>query len=396
MKLRKIFCLVFTIATLCSVVLIAQDRVITTGVPFLLITPDARAAGMGELGVATSADAYSQQWNPAKYVFAESPKGVSLSYTPYLTSIIDGIFLGSLTYYSQINERSSWAGSIKYTTVGEIDLNTKMGYEIVDQGSVRPHELHIDFSYALKLSDRFAMAVAGRYIRSDLKISTDVDASSSNSLGVDVAGFYKGNNFDLFNKKAFLRAGFNISNIGPKIKYEEGGQESYIPTNLRFGTGLNFIFDDSNALGINLEFAKLLVPSPVATYDDNNVFITYRQPDTTFLDAIFNSFNDAPGGFSEEMKEFTWALGLEYLLGDNFALRSGYFNESEEKGSRRYLTFGSGFTHNNMTIDISYLSSISKIQNPLDNTLRFSFTFNLNPSKSGLNDSQSGQIQGTY
>ena len=240
------------------------------------------------------------------------------------------------------------------------------------------------------------MAVAGRYIRSDLKISTDVDASSSNSLGVDVAGFYKGNNFDLFNKKAFLRAGFNISNIGPKIKYEEGGQESYIPTNLRFGTGLNFIFDDSNALGINLEFAKLLVPSPVATYDDNNVFIRYRQPDTTFLDAIFNSFNDAPGGFSEEMKEFTWALGLEYLLGDNFALRSGYFNESEEKGSRRYLTFGSGFTHNNMTIDISYLSSISKIQNPLDNTLRFSFTFNLNSSKSGLNDSQSGQIQGTY
>ena len=399
MKFRKIFFSVFIIATSYSLAGIAQDRedrVITTGASFLLMTPDARAAGMGDLGVATSADAYSQHWNPAKYVFAESPKGVSLSYTPYLRSITDGIFLGSLTYYSQINERSSWAGSIKYTTVGEIYLNTKMGSEIVDQGSVRPHELHIDFSYALKLSDRFAMAVAGRYIRSDLKISADVDASSSNSLGVDVAGFYKGNNFDLFNKKAFLRAGFNISNIGPKIKYEEGGQESYIPTNLRFGTGLNFIFDDSNALGINLEFVKLLVPSPVATYDDNNVFITYRQPDTTFLDAIFNSFNDAPGGFSEEMKEFTWALGLEYLLGDNFALRSGYFNESEEKGSRRYLTFGSGFTHNNMTIDISYLSSISKIQNPLDNTLRFSFTFNLNPSKSGLNDSQSGQIQGTY
>ena len=399
MKFRKIFFSVYILATSYSLAGIAQDRedrVITTGASFLLMTPDARAAGMGDLGVATSADAYSQHWNPAKYVFAESPKGVSLSYTPYLRSITDGIFLGSLTYYSQINERSSWAGSIKYTTVGEIYLNTKMGSEIVDQGSVRPHELHIDFSYALKLSDRFAMAVAGRYIRSDLKISTDVDASSSNSLGVDVAGFYKGNNFDLFNKKAFLRAGFNISNIGPKIKYEEGGQESYIPTNLRFGTGLNFIFDDSNALGINLEFAKLLVPSPVATYDDNNVFITYRQPDTTFLDAIFNSFNDAPGGFSEEMKEFTWALGLEYLLGDNFALRSGYFNESEEKGSRRYLTFGSGFTHNNITIDISYLSSISKIQNPLDNTLRFSFTFNLNSSKSGLNDSQSSQIQGTY
>ena len=240
------------------------------------------------------------------------------------------------------------------------------------------------------------MSVAGRYIRSDLKISTDVDATSSNSLGVDIAGFYKGNNFDLFNNKAFLRAGFNISNIGPKLKYDEGGQEDYIPTNLRFGTGLNFIFDDSNALGINLEFAKLLVPSPVANYDDNNVFIGYRQPDTTFLDAIFKSFYDAPGGFSEEIKEFTWALGLEYLLGDNFAVRTGYFNESEEKGSRRYLTFGSGFTLNNITIDISYLSSLSKVRNPLENTLRFSLTFNLNSSKSRLNDSQSGQIQGTY
>lgn len=359
---------------------IAQDRVITTGVPFLLITPDARAAGMGELGVATSADAYSQQWNPAKYVFAESLKGLSLSYTPYLRKLVDDIFLGSLNFYSQFNERSSWAGSIKYFSLGDIQFNESVGGSIVDQGAERPNEISIDFSYALKLSDKFAMAVAGRYIRSDLKISTDTDASSSNSLGVDIAGFYKGDNFDFFNNKAFLRAGFNISNIGPKLKYDEGGQEDYIPTNLRFGTGLNFIFDDSNALGINLEFAKLLVPSPVATYDDSNVFIGYRQPDNTFLDAIFNSFNDAPGGFSEEIKEFTWALGLEYLLGDNFALRTGYFSESEEKGSRRYLTFGSGFTLNNITIDVSYLSSLSKVRNPLENTLRFSLTFNLNSS----------------
>jgi len=380
MKLRKIFYSVFILAILYSMTGIAQDRVITTGVPFLLITPDARAAGMGELGVATSADAYSQQWNPAKYVFAESLKGLSLSYTPYLRKLVDDIFLGSLNFYSQFNERSSWAGSIKYFSLGDIQFNESVGGSIVDQGAERPNEISIDFSYALKLSDKFAMAVAGRYIRSDLKISTDTDASSSNSLGVDIAGFYKGDNFDFFNNKAFLRAGFNISNIGPKLKYDEGGQEDYIPTNLRFGTGLNFIFDDSNALGINLEFAKLLVPSPVATYDDSNVFIGYRQPDNTFLDAIFNSFNDAPGGFSEEIKEFTWALGLEYLLGDNFALRTGYFSESEEKGSRRYLTFGSGFTLNNITIDVSYLSSLSKVRNPLENTLRFSLTFNLNSS----------------
>ena len=157
MKLRKLFCLVFTIATFCSVVLIAQDRVITTGVPFLLITPDARAAGMGELGVATSADAYSQQWNPAKYVFAESPKGLSLSYTPYLRKLVDDIFLGSLTFYSQINERSSWAGSIKYFSLGDIQFNESVGGTIVDQGAERPNEISIDLSYALKLSDRFAM-----------------------------------------------------------------------------------------------------------------------------------------------------------------------------------------------------------------------------------------------
>ena len=396
MKFKKIFCSVFMIATCYSIGGIAQDRVITTGVPFLLITPDARAAGMGELGVATSADAYSQQWNPAKYIFAESPKGLSLSYTPYLRKLVDDIFLGSLNFYSQINERSSWASSIKYFSLGDIQFNESVGGSIVDQGAERPNEISIDLSYALKLSDKFSMAVAGRYIRSDLKISTDGDASSSNSLGVDIAGFYKGNHFDLFNNKAFLRAGFNISNIGPKLKYDEGGQEDYIPTNLRLGTGINFIFDDSNALGINLEFAKLLVPSPVATYNNNNVFIGYRQPDMTFLNAIFKSFNDAPGGFSEEIKEFTWALGFEYLLGDSFALRTGYFNESEEKGSRRYLTFGSGFTLNNITIDVSYLSSISKVRNPLENTLRFSLTFNLNSSKSKLNDSPSTQIQGTY
>jgi hypothetical protein len=397
MKFRKIFCSVFFIAICYSISGIAQDsRIIATAVKFLTITTDARAAGMGELGVATSADAYSQRWNPAKYVFAKSPKGFSFSYTPYLRSIADDAFLGNLTYYSQINERSSWAGSITYSTIGEIFLKRKLGVTIIDQGIIRPNEISTDLSYALKLSDKFSMSIAGRYIRSDLKISPDVDASSSNSLGVDIAGFYKGNHFDLFNNKAFLRAGFNISNIGPKLKYEEGGQEDYIPTNLRLGTGINFIFDDSNALGINLEFSKLLVPSPVATYNNSNVLIGYRQPDMTFLDGIFKSFNDAPGGFSEEIKEFTWALGLEYLLDDSFALRTGYFNESEEKGSRRFLTFGSGFMYKNMTIDISYLSSISKIQNLLDNTLRFSFTFNLNSSKSKLNDSPSTQIQGTY
>ena len=358
----------------------AQERVITTGVPFLLITPDARAGGMGELGVATSPDAYAQQWNPAKYAFIESDNGLGLSYTPYLRQLVDDIFLGSLTYFNKINERSAWAASLKYFSLGNIQFNESIAGTIVDQGSKRPNEITLDLSYSLKLSDKFSMSVAGRYIRSDLKINIDMDATSANTLGVDIAGFYQSNSFGIGNKDAVLRTGFNISNIGPRLKYDEGGQKDFIPTNLRMGSGIDFILDESNVLGINIEFSKLLVPSPIAFYDENgNLY--YRQPDVSFFKGILESFGDAPDGSKEELKEVTWAVGTEYKFGKNFALRTGYFNESIEKGSRRYLTFGAGFKYNNTNIDISYLSSTSQIRNPLENTLRFSLTFNFD----GLN-----------
>lgn len=359
---------------------IGQDRVITTGVPFLLITPDARAAGMGELGVATSADAYAQQWNPAKYAFSENNSGLGLSYTPYLRQLVDDIFLGSLTYFNKLNERSAWATSLKYFSYGNVQFNDMMSGTIIDQGSKRPNEITIDLSYSLKLSEKFAMAVAGRFLRSDLKIHTDMDATSANSLGVDIAGFYQGDTFDMGNLDGLIRAGFNISNIGPRLKYDEGGQMDFIPTNLKLGSGVDFIFDPSNVLGVYIEFSKLLVPTPVAYYDNNNQPQGYRQPDIDFFNGIFKSFNDAPGGTQEELKEITWALGLEYLFAKTLALRTGYFNESEEKGSRRYLTFGAGFKLNGMEIDISYLSSTSKIRNPLENTLRFSLSFNFDGS----------------
>ena len=358
----------------------AQERVITTGVPFLLITPDARAGGMGELGVATSPDAYAQQWNPAKYAFIESDNGLGLSYTPYLRQLVDDIFLGSLTYFNKINERSAWAASLKYFSLGNIQFNESIAGTIVDQGSKRPNEITLDLSYSLKLSDKFSMSVAGRYIRSDLKINIDMDATSANTLGVDIAGFYQSNSFGIGNKDAVLRTGFNISNIGPRLKYDEGGQKDFIPTNLRMGSGIDFILDESNVLGINIEFSKLLVPSPIAFYDENDN-LYYRQPDVSFLKGILESFGDAPDGSKEELKEVTWAVGTEYKFGKNFALRTGYFNESIEKGSRRYLTFGAGFKYNNTNIDISYLSSTSQIRNPLENTLRFSLTFNFD----GLN-----------
>ena len=357
-----------------------QDRIITTGVPFLLITPDARAAGMGELGVATSADAYAQQWNPAKYAFSESKSGMGLSYTPYLRQLVDDIFLGNLTYFNKINERSAWATSLKYFSYGNVQFNDIMAGTIIDQGSKRPNEITVDLSYSLKLSESFAMSVAGRFLRSDLKIHTDMDATSANSLGVDIAGFYQSSVFDLGNFDGLIRAGFNISNIGPRLKYDERGQMDFIPTNLRVGTGLDLIFDASNVLGVYLEFSKLLVPTPVAFYDSSNRLKGYRQPDVNFFNGIFKSFNDAPGGIQEELKEITCALGFEYLFAETLALRAGYFNESEEKGSRRYMTFGAGLELNGMVIDISYLSSTSKIRNPLENTLRFSLSFSLDGS----------------
>ena len=353
----------------------AQERVITTGVPFLLITPDARAGGMGELGVATSPDAYAQQWNPAKYAFIESNNGLGLSYTPYLRQLVDDIFLGSLTFFNKINDRSAWATSLKYFSLGNIQFNESIAGTIIDQGSKRPNEITLDISYSLKLSEKFSMSVAGRYIRSDLKINLDMDATSANSLGVDIAGFYQSNSFGMGNQDAVFRTGFNISNIGPRLKYDEGGQKDFIPTNLRVGSGIDIILDESNILGLNIEFSKLLVPSPIAFYDENNN-LYYRQPDVSFFKGILESFGDAPDGTKEELKEITWAVGTEYKFAENFALRTGYFNESEEKGSRRYLTFGAGFKYNNTNIDISYLSSTSKIRNPLENTLRFSLTIN--------------------
>ena len=355
----------------------SNSRVITTGVPFLLISPDARSAGMGELGVATSADVYSQQWNPAKYVFSEKSQGVGISYTPYLSKLVDDIFLANVTYFSKNTERSAWGASLKYFSLGDIEFNDLVNNTIIQQGIERPNELTLDISYGLLLNEKFSMAVAGRFIRSDLKVSSDMDATPASTLGVDIAAYYQGQTFDLGSNKAMMRHGINISNIGPRLKYDEGGQKNYIPTNLRIGSGLDLLLDSNNSVNFNFELNKLLVPSPIAVFSDDGDFQGYQQPDITFLKGIFESFGDAPGGFEEELKEITWAAGIEYVFQDTFALRTGYFNESLEKGSRRFLTLGAGFSLDFATIDISYLFSTSRIRNPLENTLRFSLNFNL-------------------
>ena len=369
--------IVFTALGLNALSAQSNSRVITTGVPFLLISPDARSAGMGELGVATSADVYSQQWNPAKYVFSEKSQGVGISYTPYLSKLVDDIFLANVTYFSQNTERSAWGASLKYFSLGDIEFNDLVNNTIIQQGIERPNELTLDISYGLLLNEKFSMAVAGRFIRSDLKVSSDMDATPASTLGVDIAAYYQGETFDLGSNKAMMRHGINISNIGPRLKYDEGGQKNYIPTNLRIGSGLDLILDSNNSVNFNFELNKLLVPSPIAVFSDSGEFQGYQQPDITFLKGIFESFGDAPGGFEEELKEITWAAGIEYVFQDTFALRTGYFNESLEKGSRRFLTLGAGFNLDFATIDISYLFSTSRIRNPLENTLRFSLNFNL-------------------
>jgi hypothetical protein len=352
----------------------------------LLIAADARSAGMADMGVATSTDAFSQQYNPAKYAFSLEKQGFSVSYTPYLTSIANDISLGQLTYYNKINERSAFAGSFRFFGLGDIELR-RTGDPGEIPRVVNPNELALDGSYSLKLSDRFSMAVAGRYIRSSLKIADEnTDATAASTFAVDIAGYYQSEEiaYDDFNGR--WRAGFNFQNMGPKISYDNDDlNDNFLPANMRLGGGFDFIFDEYNKVSVSAEVTKLLVPTPqkVIDFDEDGDIdsadyaeANNRYRKTSWVSGIFKSFNDAPDGLSEELKEFTWALGAEYWYQDSFALRMGYFNENELKGARKYFTLGAGFKYNIVKIDVSYLFSTSTVKNPLENTLRFSLTFN--------------------
>ncbi|MBV7270262.1 type IX secretion system outer membrane channel protein PorV [Winogradskyella luteola] len=373
-----------------------QSSVITTGVPFMLIAPDARSAGMGDMGVATSVDGFSQQWNPAKYAFSEAKSGVSLSYTPYLSRLVNDISISYATYFNRLNEYSAVSASFKYFSLGEITLT--QGED--DPGiNVKPNEFTADVAYTLRLADQFAMSVAVRYLRSDLRIDqVDPNADAASTFGADITGYYQSEEeaYNDFNGR--WRAGFAIQNLGPKFSYDDGGRENFQPTTLRLGAGFDFIFDEYSKLGITAEVAKLLVPTPpkfgfVDTNGDGEqtdddpttvdidegepTIITQGQDnDVSFLNGVFQSFGDAPGGFSEELREFTWALGAEYTYQENFAFRAGYFNEAEDKGARKFFAIGAGFKYTTINLDLSYLFSASRVQSPLENTLRFSLTFN--------------------
>jgi hypothetical protein len=374
-----------------------DSRVITTGLPFVLIAADARAAGQGDIGVATSVDAFSQQWNPSKYAFSETKSGIAVSYTPYLSNLVNDIFLGNATYFNRIDERSAFAASLRFFSLGDIEFRQNEVQEPLIQS---PNELTFDASYALRLSDNFSMSVALRYLRSDLRLDDGSgDTSAANTFGVDISGYYQSEEEAYKDFNGRWRGGFAIQNLGPKFRFDDAGQENFQPTTLRLGGGFDFIFDDYNKLALTAEVTKLLVPTPPqfgfidtdgdgAQTDDDpttpNVdeseptqIIAGQDDDVSFLSGIFQSFGDAPGGFSEEIQEFTWALGAEYTYQDSFAFRAGYFNESEEKGARKFASIGAGFKYNVLNIDLSYLFSASQVRSPLENTLRFSLTFNL-------------------
>lgn len=376
--MKKYFGLVLILFTS---LLYSQNRVITTGVPFLLITSDARSAGMGEQGVATTPDAYSQNWNPSKYSFAPSESGIGVSYTPYLSQLVNDIFLANVSYYRVISERAAWATSLKYFSLGEIEIGQTPA-DFINPLIERPNEFVLDFSYALKLNESFSMGVTGAFINSDLKLgSATDDASAASTVAFGISGYYQSDELNIGTFDGKWRGGFYVSNLGPKLTYETDGYADYLPTNLKLGGGLDLILDSYNTLTFGLEINKLLVPTPsepiVSTNADGEEIITgYIQPDVSFLSGIFKSFGDAPDGFSEELQEFTWAFGAEFNYNNAFALRAGYFNEHELKGARKFITLGAGFKYNVVDIDLSYLISATKVINPLENTLRFSLTLN--------------------
>lgn len=392
MKMKKI-ALLFLLLTTQFISAQQDSRVITTGVPFLLVAADARAAGMADQGVATAPDSFSQQWNPAKYAFAIDKQGFTASYTPYLTDLVNDISLGQATYYNRFGAegRSAFGVSLRYFGLGEIELrqNADDPAQIV-----KPNELALDGSYALQLSEKFSMAVAGRYIRSALRIPSgdSSDSKPASSFAVDIAGFFQGEETAFSDFNGRLRLGFNFQNLGPKINYDAGASDdnsaNFLPANMRLGGGYDFILDDFNKVSLNLEFAKLLVPTPQSADLDGDGLVTtpeeiaLREQNNAdynkinWVSGIFKSFNDAPGGFSEELKEFTYSVGAEYLYQDSFAMRLGYFHESPIKGARKFYSLGAGFKYNIVKVDVSYLFSASKVKNPLENTLRFSLSFN--------------------
>ncbi|WP_256010690.1 type IX secretion system outer membrane channel protein PorV [Desertivirga xinjiangensis] len=355
------------------------SRLIQAGVPFLLIAPDSRSGGMGEAGVAVSPDANSIHWNPSKLAFIDGPAGLSLSYSPWLQRLVPDINLAYLTGFYRLDDRNVIGGSLRYFSLGDIEFR-QTGEE---QATIySPNEFAIDATFARQFGENFSLGTALRFIRSNLGTNlvsgTGAQTKAGTALAADVSAFFKKETI-LLGNDARLAAGLNISNIGNKMSYVEGDDNKvFLPTNLRIGGAATFFPDALSELTVILDINKLLIPSPpvTVTEDGNTTIVSGRDPSNLSVPAaIFGSFNDAPGGFKEEMQELSYSTGLEYRYNKQFALRAGYIYEHPEKGNRNYLTLGAGLKYNVLNLDFAYILA-NQEKSPLANTLRFTLLFN--------------------
>jgi len=357
---------------------------VTTAVPFLMIAPDARSGAMGDAGVSSTPDAFSQHWNPAKYPFIDTDMGFSLSYSPWMRKLVSDINLAYLTGYKKLDDYSAISGSLLYFSLGSIVFTDISGQTI---GNYNPNEFALDFAYSRKLSPDFAASITARYIHSNLTQGQDVGSTTTkpgNSVATDVAVYYQ-KNTTVFNTPALFSWGVNISNIGSKISYtNDNTRKDFIPTNLRIGPSLMFNLDEFNSLTFMVDFNKLLVPTPPRLDSVGNI-IAGKNPDVGVPQGMIQSFYDAPGGFKEELHEVTLSLGAEYWYDKQFALRAGYFYEHPTKGNRKYFTMGAGLKYTKFRLDLSYLIPTEQ-HNPLENTLRFSMIIDFDALKAQTKD----------
>lgn len=371
---------------------LSNINTITTAVPFLLITPDSRAGGMGETGVATTPDVNSIHWNAAKLAFAPKRVGLGISYTPWLRALVPDINLAYISFYMQPDKVSAFGASLRYFSMGNITFTDNVGNTI---GQFRPNEYAIDAAYSRRLGDFFSAAMAVRLIRSNLTNGINVGGQETKvgtSVAVDISSYYMNDKMKLSGKPTTFMAGISISNIGSKMSYSTSVNKDFIPINLRLGAGISVKADDYNRIGFQLEFDKLLVPTPPVYEIDSStgspkivngqyVILAGKDPNRSVPEGMFGSFSDAPGGFKEELREINICTGVEYWYNETFAIRAGYFFEHPTKGNRQFFTLGAGVKYNVFGLDFAYLIPTNAQRSPLQNTLRFTLTFDFDAMK---------------
>lgn len=367
----------------------AQDKLdmfnpVNTSVTSQMIAPDARAAGMGDVGAATDPDVNSQYWNPAKYPFCISRAGVSLNYTPWLRQLVSDMDLAYLSGYYRIGDYSAVSASLRYFSLGEVMTNYDSTTGESNGMTINPYEMSFDVAYSLMLSEKFSLAAAVRWIYSDLTYDYTDDTSPGSAFAADIACYYN-DYINIGARECQLGIGLNISNIGSKISFGGSEDSEFIPTNMRLGFALMVPIDEFNRFTIAADANKLLVPT-YPKLEDGESSEAYDQRvqkeyyDVSSISGIFKSFGDAPGGFKEELQEINWSVGAEYVYNDKFTLRAGYHHESENKGNRKYFTVGAGFRMSAFSLDCGYVIATAK-SNPLDQTLRFTLGFDMDGIK---------------